>query len=224
MILNKLDEFNSQEIQIVIIGSGPAGISLALELEKKNLKTLIVEAGGEKYSQFSQDNFNSEIVGDKIIDLSHSRLRQFGGTSEIWGGWSKPMENYNIKQWGINNNKLSKYSKSTCQILNIKNEFRKSSLDKYFSQIEFQYSQVKFANKFKDHISKSKNINLILNTQLSHFVGANKKINYALCISRGVEYKIQANHLILLNISKKKLVKICVTVLIWFRVLQLEQY
>ena len=29
---------------------------------------------------------------DEITDLKYSRLRQFGGTSNQWGGWSKPME------------------------------------------------------------------------------------------------------------------------------------
>ena len=36
MILDKADNRNLDEFAVVIIGSGPAGITTALELEKKN--------------------------------------------------------------------------------------------------------------------------------------------------------------------------------------------
>ena len=70
MILNKLNEYNSAEIPIVIFGSGPAGISTALELDKKNIKSLIIEAGNNEYSETSQKKYKGEIIGDKIIDLT----------------------------------------------------------------------------------------------------------------------------------------------------------
>ena len=38
MILQKLDNANLDNFPVVIFGSGPAGISTALELEKKNIK------------------------------------------------------------------------------------------------------------------------------------------------------------------------------------------
>ena len=74
----------------------------------------------EEYSEKSQEFYSSKIFGDQITDLKHSRLRQFGGTSGHWGGWSKPMENYNLSKWGIEYNQLEKYSNQTCKILNIK--------------------------------------------------------------------------------------------------------
>ena len=161
MIFKNIDEIINNKFDVVIVGSGPAGISLALKLEEKKIKTLILEAGSEEYSEKSQ----------------HSRLRQFGGTSGHWGGWSKPMENYNLSKWGIEYNQLEKYSNQTCKILNINNNFRKSNINKYFNQIEFQYSDTRFHEKYFSHIKASKNILLLLNTQLSHFEGQlfNKK-------------------------------------------------
>ena len=64
-------------------------------------------------------------------------------TSGQWGGWSKPMENYNLSKWGIQNHELDKYSDQTSKILEIDNIFRKSNINKYFNQIEFQYSKDK---------------------------------------------------------------------------------
>ena len=196
MILKKLNNINLDNFPVAIFGSGPAGITTALELEKKNIKCLIMEAGGENYSEISQEFYKGKIIGDQITDLSLSRLRQFGGTSGHWGGWSKPMEKYNFELWPLGNDELNPYSKKACKILNINHQFRKSSLNDFFNQIEFQYSSVRFADKFKDHIQNSNKILLILNTQLSHFIG-NNNTEHAVCISNGLIKKLTAKYFIL---------------------------
>jgi hypothetical protein len=197
MILKNLNNINLDNFSIVIFGSGPAGITTALELEKKNIKCLLVEAGDENYSEISQKFYEGKIIGDLITDLSTSRLRQFGGTSGHWGGWSKPMEKYNFKLWPLNDSELNSYSKTASEILSIDNQFRKLSLNEFFNQIEFQYSKVRFADKFKSHIKNSSKILLVLNTQLSHFVGHNKRTEHAVCISNKSIKKITAKYFIL---------------------------
>jgi hypothetical protein len=197
MILKNLNNIDLDNFSVAIFGSGPAGITTALELEKKNIKCLLIEAGDENYSEISQKFYEGKIIGDLITDLSTSRLRQFGGTSGHWGGWSKPMEKYNFDLWPLKSEDLNIYLKKTCEILNINNQFRKSSLSEFFNQIEFQYSTVGFADKFKDHINKSNNIFLVLNTQLSHFVGSNNNTDYAICITNSVIKKIRAKYFVL---------------------------
>jgi len=197
MILKNLDDINLDNFPVAIFGSGPAGITTALELEKKNIKCLLIEAGNENYSEISQKFYKGKIIGDLVTDLSSNRLRQFGGTSGHWGGFSKPLEKYNLKLWPLKYNELNSYSKRTCEILNINNQFRKSSVNEFFNQIEFQYSSVRFADKFKNHIENSNNILLVLNTQLSHFVGHSKSVEYAECISNKSIKKITARYFIL---------------------------
>ena len=99
MILQKLDNVNLDNFPVVIFGSGPAGMSTALELEKKDINSLIVEAGDEYFSKNSQEFYKGEIIGDPLQDLSASRLRQLGGTSGHWGGWCKPIEKYNFSSF-----------------------------------------------------------------------------------------------------------------------------
>ena len=48
MIIDDLNKIDQQDIFAIIIGSGPAGITTAIELEKKKIKTLLIEAGGIK--------------------------------------------------------------------------------------------------------------------------------------------------------------------------------
>ena len=197
MILKNLDNIDLDNFPVAIFGSGPAGITTALELEKKNIKSLIIEAGDENYSKTSQEFYKGKIIGDQITDLSSSRLRQFGGTSGHWGGWSKPMEKYNFELWPLGEDELNPYSKRACKILNINHQFRKSSLNDFFNQIEFQYSSVRFADKFKDHIKNSNNILLVLNTQLSHFIGHKQNTEYAVCISNNATKKVNTKYFIL---------------------------
>tara|TARA_E500000331_G_scaffold122319_1_gene119802 strand:+ start:478 stop:1890 length:1413 start_codon:yes stop_codon:yes gene_type:complete len=197
MIFQKFEDFNLKNFPVIIFGSGPAGITIALELEKKKISSLIIEAGQEEYSDISQDFYDGKIIGDDIANLSSSRLRQLGGTSGVWGGWSKPMEDYNFKNWSITKKELDNYSDETCSILNIKNKFDKAGLNKYFNQIEFQYSEVRFADKYKEYIKKSKNIHLILNCQLSHFDGENNNITSAICISNNYIKEIKSKYFIL---------------------------
>ncbi len=197
MILKNLDNINLDNFPVAIFGSGPAGISTALELEKKNVKCLLIEAGDKNYSKASQEFYKGKIVGDQLTDLTLSRLRQFGGTSGHWGGMSKPMEEYNFNFWPLGANDLNSYSKSACEILNINHQFRKSSLNEFFNQIEFQYSNVRFAEKYKNHINNSNYIFLVLNTQLSHFVGRNNNAEYAECVSEKSTKKIYSKYFIL---------------------------
>ena len=44
MILSTLDQIDTSNIPVVIVGSGPAAITMALELEKNNVESLIIEA------------------------------------------------------------------------------------------------------------------------------------------------------------------------------------
>ena len=197
MIYKNTNEIVGKKYPVIIVGSGPAGISAALKLEEKKIKTLILEAGSEEYSEKSQEFYKSKILGDQITDLRSSRLRQFGGTSGLWGGWSKPMENYNLSDWGIQHHELNNYSDQTAKILDIDNTFRKSNINKYFNQIEFQYSKVRFNEKFRDHISKSNYIDLLMNAQVLKFLGEENFTKSVEFLFKGQKFKISSTFFIL---------------------------
>jgi hypothetical protein len=196
MIFDNLDQVNISKIPVVIVGSGPAAISLALQLEKNNIDTLVIEAGEATYDHESQQNYKGEVVGESV-SLTHNRLRQFGGSSGHWGGWSRPLDEYNFEKWNIKKKDLDKYSDKTCDILGINKEFSNANLNKYFDQVEFQYSRVRFAKKYKTHILKSNKIKLVLKTQVTHFEGNNSNTQFAVCYSNSKKYKIYSKYFIL---------------------------
>ena len=121
MIIKNLSEIKNTTLPIIIIGSGPAGISTAIKLEKNKIKSLILEAGDIDYNKNSAEYLKGSVVGDKYPDLSTLRLRQFGGTSGLWGGNCNPFREDDFDEWPIKLNDINKYESEAKEILNLKN-------------------------------------------------------------------------------------------------------
>lgn len=78
---------------LAIIGGGPAGISLSLALKDTPFNILLLEAGGNEFDPAVQDAYKGNQDGDlPYLKLEESRLRYFGGSSNHWGGWSRPLD------------------------------------------------------------------------------------------------------------------------------------
>ena len=163
MILDNLDNFEIPEF--TIIGSGPAAITLAISLEKKGRRTLIIEAGGLDYDKKSQSFYTGQVIGDNYFDLRETRLRYFGGSSGHWGGNCCPLDEIDFYNWPIKKKDLNPYLNETKKILEIKDDFKNVNLKiDNFKGVAFEKSYVRFGDKYYDFIKNSKNIFLILNT------------------------------------------------------------
>ena len=77
---------------VVIVGSGPAGLTLASRLATRGIASLMLEGGEADWSEWSQEMYQGEVIGDRYFELDHSRLRYFGGTSNHWEGWCRPFD------------------------------------------------------------------------------------------------------------------------------------
>src|SRR5262245_40525286 len=87
MLVNGRDLPRDSEIvaDICIVGSGPAGIAIAMEYEGLPLRVAILEAGNEERetAQSSRERLASDSnLGDFYFDMPG---RQVGGNSNLWG-------------------------------------------------------------------------------------------------------------------------------------------
>jgi len=80
------------EAEVCVVGAGAAGVALARDLMKAGRDVCLLEAGGMDYEASTQTLFEGRNVGMEYYDLDHSRLRFFGGTTNIWGGRSIPLD------------------------------------------------------------------------------------------------------------------------------------
>lgn len=78
---------------VVVIGAGPAGIVVALEMARSGSDVLLIESGRPSYSERIQRLSDAaQYDHDLHAPLSIALRRQVGGTSTIWGGRCVPYD------------------------------------------------------------------------------------------------------------------------------------
>lgn len=79
------------EADICIIGAGPAGIAIANALAEASLDVCVVESGGLEQNGQAQALADADMVSHPHHPLITGRNRQFGGSTNSWGGACAPM-------------------------------------------------------------------------------------------------------------------------------------
>jgi choline dehydrogenase-like flavoprotein len=88
-----LDTSSVMECEVCIVGSGPAGSTLARELSDTALRVTLLESGGFSRSPEADALNDIENIGrQREIDQWHVRNRIVGGSSHTWGGRCAPFD------------------------------------------------------------------------------------------------------------------------------------
>jgi choline dehydrogenase-like flavoprotein len=100
-IREALDDGAEVEFDLVIIGAGPAGITLARELALTGRRIALLEAGGLTHPDAEQLSLYEGEVTGLPYPIAASRQRFFGGTSNHWGGWCRPLDavDFSARPW-----------------------------------------------------------------------------------------------------------------------------
>lgn len=112
---------------VCVVGSGPAGITCAMELAKRHIDVLLVESGVENFHGESQAMCDAEIVDNRRhAPMQDAVRRAFGGTSWLWGGRCIPFDPIDFEPrdyapgtaWPISYETLLPYYAKACEYAN----------------------------------------------------------------------------------------------------------
>ncbi|MFZ5720262.1 MAG: FAD-dependent oxidoreductase [Pseudomonadota bacterium] len=177
--LNSAAPTDNGAFDVCVIGAGPAGISMALELARKNKRVALCEAGGFEPSEESQSCYQGAVVGDPYFALDATRLRYFGGSTGHWSGWCYTLDDIDfarkdrisqLAHWPITRADLAPYLSRACAFVEIKQPRgpRLLSPTKGLQEIYISFSPpTRFGEKYRKSIVDSKNITLFLNANLT---------------------------------------------------------
>lgn len=184
---NQTDEI----FDVVIIGAGAAGITLALQFAEAGIKTALVEGGGYKHSDQSQKIYNGFNEG-LSYPLQASRLRFWGGSTNHWTGWCRPFDDkafmprpeIDYPGWSIGSEQLIPYLSKALEIVEIdpastwepdatpdnRSNFDQAISDSDFNEIYFRWSPpTRFKDKYIEQLEQDDNITLSVNDSLINF-------------------------------------------------------
>jgi choline dehydrogenase-like flavoprotein len=81
---------------LCIVGAGAAGITLAREFIGTRVRVALLEGGGLNYDEKSQELYEGGSIG-RSYDVGTSRLRYFGGSTNHWTGWCRPLDDIDFE-------------------------------------------------------------------------------------------------------------------------------
>ena len=157
-----------------VIGSGPAGITLALELAKANKKVLLFESGTATDARAHMPNaINQGHLPDGWWDR-HS-IRTLGGNSKVWTGWcitltERDFDNPAVGvRWPITRPELVPYYRRAAGVLDrdtsivdVKTPLVPGFVYRPFSRA----APTRFALKYLDVLEKSSTIHVALGSSV----------------------------------------------------------
>ena len=183
MFVNLTSLEDGAQAEFCVIGSGPAGMTVARKLAAAGRKVFLFEGGGEEISEESQDIYKGAVIPDDgYYPLDACRLRYLGGTSNHWQGWTRPLDSYDFKPkaaslkggWPIEKTDLDVYANEAKKILGIKSFDQDSALDSQFStdswrRGSFTIVSPKMRNlrtRYFGDLASQKNLYVFLNSNL----------------------------------------------------------
>jgi choline dehydrogenase-like flavoprotein len=112
---------------VCIIGAGVAGITLALEMEKLGIDACLLESGGLEPDDDTRDLYRGEDIGLPYAFADGCRGRFFGGSSNCWGGWCRPLDPWDFEKrewiqnsgWPFGLSELTEYYQRTHALLKL---------------------------------------------------------------------------------------------------------
>ena len=80
------------ETDLCIVGAGAAGIAIAREFAGTPVRVTLLESGGRTPDAATQSLYRGTSMAQKYFQLEAARLRYFGGSTNCWMGFCRPLD------------------------------------------------------------------------------------------------------------------------------------
>jgi len=217
-----LPDHSNLEADLAIIGGGVAGITLARSLAGSAISVCVVEAGGLEPDPEVQSFYEGENTG---IDYSPSATRQrfFGGSSNHWGGYCRPLDTIDFEQrdwvpfsgWPFAIDELIPYYEPAAEIVEVapgrfddSDYWQRMTAEKIpeltAGRMRLQFVQfsapTRFGSRYGDELKTATNIRVLLNanvTRISAADDAQAVKRLAIRTLSGLRHSIKARYYVL---------------------------
>ncbi|MGB8817360.1 MAG: GMC family oxidoreductase [Rhizobiaceae bacterium] len=196
MIFPGIDAYRASGFgaKVCVIGTGPAGMAVALQLAHAKIPVVMLEAGSDEITDDSQEFYKGAVDGDHYFDLDVTRIRLLGGCSNHWAGWCRVMDQHDFEPrqwiansgWPISRADLEPYFEQVHTMLDLE-PFRpnmKISDDIEWVQL-IKSPAVHVGEKYRADLEASKLIAVVMNTMASDLTGNGTEVTGASLWSQG---------------------------------------
>ena len=109
---------------LCIVGAGAAGITLARSLAGDGVNVCLLESGDLAFRWDTQSLYDGSNVGLPYFDLDVCQVRYFGGNTNGWGGWCRPLDPIDLEPrpwlglggWPLSSDELAPYYRRAYEI------------------------------------------------------------------------------------------------------------
>lgn len=187
------------EADLCIAGAGAAGLTLAREFLGSSTRVVVLESGGEIYDHATQSLYEMVNVGLPRGPEMVARVRQFGGSTNLWAGRCAPLSKLDFSQrdwvphsgWPIQREDLDPYYERANAVLglgpvlydeglyqamghDVPEAFSTDKLRQQFWQFsrgaQNNGQPIRFGADYRETFDKADNIQLFLHANLKEIV------------------------------------------------------
>ena len=182
----EVDEGTEIECDVCVVGAGAAGITIARALAATDLRVCVLESGGLEPDRRTQALYEGEIAG-RPYDLLRSRLRFFGGSTNHWQGWCRPLDEVDFDEreglphgtWPITRRELEPYYRGAHEICELgpysydpafwARATRTTTFDlgRDVADVVFQFSKpTRFGQRYRRDLERARRVRVLVNANL----------------------------------------------------------
>ena len=184
----QIDGHIAVDADVCIIGAGAAGLTIARQLAHSETRICLLESGDLDFNWRTQALYEGRNVGLKYFALDMCQLRYFGGNTNGWGGWCRPLDAIDFSDrswvegggWPFSLDELEPYYRAAhtvCQIpaphYGVEEIARRLGAEPLpldpakLAATVYQFSPpTRFGQVYRDVIAAARNITCILNANV----------------------------------------------------------